>query len=105
MSSLPEPPSYANDPAYKAALDRAETLRAYYTHLLVFLVVNAGLFFINLLTRGNGGSWWFTWPLSVWGIALMIHTMVTFGGVFSDDWKKRKADELYRRGREASPHG
>jgi len=54
MSTQPQEPT-REDVAYKAALRRAETLQAYYTHLLVYGVVNAGLFFINLLTRGDGG--------------------------------------------------
>ena len=101
MSTQSHDPSREDD-AYKAALQRAETLRAYYTHLLVFVVVSAGLFFINLLSRGDDGSWWFYWPLAVWGIAIAIHTLVVFGGVFSQDWKLRKADEIYRRGRDSS---
>ena len=55
MSTASQEPT-RDESAYKAALQRAKTLRAYYTHLLVFLVVNAGLFFINLLTRGDDGS-------------------------------------------------
>ena len=101
MSMQPLEPN-RDDVAYKAALHRAETLRAYYSHVLIFVVVNAGLFFINLLTRGNDGSWWFYWPLAAWGIAIAIHTLVVFGGVFSQDWKLRKADEIYRRGRDSS---
>jgi hypothetical protein len=101
MSTQPQEPT-REDVAYKAALRRAETLQAYYTHLLVYGVVNAGLFFINLLTRGDGGTWWFIWPLAGWGIAIVIHTLVVFGGVFSQDWKQRKADEIYRRGQNPS---
>jgi hypothetical protein len=93
--STPSQEPTRDDAAYKAALQRAETLQAYYTHLLVCLVANAGLFFINLLTRGDDGSWWFIWPLAGWGIAIVIHTLVVFGGVFSQDWKHRKADEIY----------
>lgn len=100
--STPSQEPARDDAAYKAALRRAETLQAYYTHLLLYLVVNAGLFFINLLTRGDDGSWWFIWPLAGWGIAIAIHTLVVFGGVFSQDWKQRKADEIYRRGRDTS---
>jgi 2TM domain-containing protein len=84
-----------DDPAYGAALKRAEELQGYYTHVLVYLVVNAGLFTINLLTRDGGGGWWFFWPLAGWGIGILIHTLVTFTGVFSDSWKARKAAELY----------
>jgi hypothetical protein len=62
-------------------------------------VVNAGLFFINLLTKGEDGTWWFVWPLAVWGIAVVINTLVVFAGVFTEGWKQRKADELYSRAR------
>jgi hypothetical protein len=59
--------AYQEDVAYKAALERAEMLQGYYTHLLVYVVVNTGLFFIDLFTRGNDGGWWFYWPLLGWG--------------------------------------
>ena len=54
---------------------------------------------INLLTKGDGGSWWFYWPLAGWGIGLALHVLVTFGGVFSDEWKERKAAQIYERTR------
>ena len=69
--------------------------------LLVYIAVNTGLFFINLFTRGGDGGWWFYWPLLGWGIGLMIHTLVVFGGVFSEGWKQRKADAIYRHARHA----
>lgn len=94
--------AYREDEAYQAALERAEMLQGYYTHLLVYLVVNTGLFVINLLTKGDGGTWWFYWPLAGWGIALAIHTMVVFGDVFSEGWKHRKAEQIYRRSRHES---
>jgi 2TM domain len=92
------------DPAYDAALERAEMLQGYYIHLLVYFTVNASLFVINLLTKGDAGSWWFYWPLLGWGIGVAIHTMVVFGGVFSDGWKRRKAEEIYRRRQHSSQH-
>ena len=97
MSELERKPP-DDDPAYKAAVERAETLQGYYIHLLVYLVVNAGLFFINLVTKGDGGGWWFQWVLAGWGIGIAVHTLVVFAGVFSTSWKDRKAAELYRRG-------
>jgi 2TM domain-containing protein len=90
---------YQEDVAYKAALKRAEMLQGYYIHLLVYVVINAGLFLLNALTRGEDGSWWFVWPLAAWGIAVVINTLVVFAGVFTEGWKERKADELYRRAR------
>ncbi len=100
MSNESEPNIERDDPAYKAAVERAEMLQGYYIHLLVYAVVNAGLFLINLITKGDGGSWWFYWPLAGWGIGLAVHTVVTFGGVFSEGWKVRKAEEIYRRRQE-----
>jgi len=90
-------PRTAEDPAYEAAVKRAEELQGYYIHLLVYTIVNGGLFAINLLTKSDEGAWWFVWPLAGWGIGLAIHTMVMFAGIFSEGWKARKAEEIYRR--------
>lgn len=87
------------DPEYRAALKRAEELQGFYTHLLVYLVVNAGLFLINVLTRDGDGDWWFYWPLAGWGIGVLIHGLTTFTGLFSEGWKARKAEEIYQRRR------
>jgi hypothetical protein len=96
MSTQLEPRT-AEDPAYQGAVKRAEELQGYYIHLLVYTVVNGGLFAINLLTKSDDGEWWFFWPLVGWGIGLAIHTMVLFAGIFSEGWKARKAKEIYRR--------
>jgi hypothetical protein len=88
-----------DDPLYTSAHKRAEELQGFYIHLLVYLAVNAGLFVINLLTRDGNGGWWFYWPLAGWGIGLVIHALTTFGGLFSEDWKERKATEIYERTR------
>lgn len=98
MSSELAPRIEHEDAAYKAAMERAEMLQGYYIHLLVYAVINAGLFVINLLTKGDSGGWWFYWPLAGWGVGLLVHTLATFSGVFSDAWKERKASEIYQRG-------
>jgi fatty acid desaturase len=87
------------DPIYRRARKRAEELQGFYIHLVVYATVNLSLFAINALTRGENGGWWFYWPLLGWGIALIIHALTTFGGVFSEDWRERKAEELYERSR------
>jgi hypothetical protein len=65
--------------------------------LLVFAVINAGLFLTNWLTRGEDGTWWFVWPLLIWGIGLMIHVVVVVAPVFSPQWVDRKVDEMTRK--------
>jgi len=86
------------------ARERAEMLQGLYIHLLVFVVINTGLFFINWLTRGDGGTWWFYWPLAVWGVfGLGIHLLVTMAPVFTSDWVERRARRIAEREQTGSP--
>lgn len=55
----PAPRASAQEDPVGRAKKRAEEIQGLYIHLLVFLVINAGLFVIHLLTRGTavaGGS-------------------------------------------------
>ena len=82
------------DKVYEWARERAEMLQGLYIHVLVYLVVNAGLFGINYLTRGDDAGWWFQWPLLGWGIGLLVHILVTVAPVFSDQWVDRRAARI-----------
>ncbi len=63
----------------KAAKKRVGIKMGFYTHLLVFVAVNGGLFLLNSFTTGfNGGQRWHHFPLFGWGIGLAIHGLVTF---------------------------
>lgn len=103
MTEIPQGPSApepgpTRDERLEAARRRAEELQGFYIHLVVYVLVNAGLFAINALTRGPGDGWWFYWPLAGWGIGLLIHFAVTFLGVFGEDWKERKARQIFEHG-------
>lgn len=80
------------------ARERAEMLQGLYIHLLVFMVINGGLFLINWMTKGADGGWWAIWPLMFWGLGLAIHLVSTAFPVFSNQWVDRKERELLRRG-------
>jgi hypothetical protein len=95
-TATPEKPE---DPIYAWAHERAEMIQGLYIHLLVFVVINAGLFGINWATRGDDGTWWAVWPLLTWGIALLIHVLVTVAPVFSDEWVERRAERIAARRR------
>ena len=82
------------DAAYVRARKRAEDLQGLYIHVLVYVVINLGLFALNWLQRGDDGGWWFQWATLGWGIGLLIHIMVLVAPVFSDDWADRKAERL-----------
>lgn len=85
------------DDAYRRARERAEMAQGLYIHLLVFAAINAGLFTINWITRSDGGSWWFLWPLLIWGTGLIVHILVTVAPVFSPDWADRRAQQILSR--------
>lgn len=87
----------SGDTEYRQARERAEMIQGLYVHLLVFSVINVGLLAINWLTRGDDGSWWFQWPLLIWGIALAIHLLVTVAPVFSSGWVERRVQRTLTR--------
>ena len=78
---------------YERARKRVEALKGFYTHAAVYVLVNTGLFVINLLV---GGSWWFFWPLIGWGIGLAVHALNVFGSgnMLGRDWEERKTREF-----------
>ena len=82
------------DEKYEKAKKRVEEIKGFYSHLIVYVVVNIGLFLLNLFT--SPGAWWFYWPLLGWGIGLFFHTMGVF--VFSKfpgkQWEERKIKEV-----------
>lgn len=81
---------------YRRAKQRVAELKGYYIHVSIFVVVNLGLFLINLVT--NRGHWWFYWPLLGWGIAVAIHTFTLFAdNWFGSAWEERKIQELMAR--------
>ncbi|HEX2164979.1 MAG TPA: 2TM domain-containing protein [Thermoanaerobaculia bacterium] len=79
---------------YLAARRRAHELRSFYQHALIYLVVNAILASVNLLS--DPGEIWFVFPLIGWGIGLAIHGFTTFGfgGLFGPEWERRKIEQL-----------
>jgi len=88
----------------KRAREQVEAQKGFYVHLITYILVNAGLFFINLATRRNGGGWWFYWPLFGWGIGLIAHAFSVFGafGLFNRQWEERQVKRIMdrERGRE-----
>ena len=88
------------DSALERARKRVEDLRGFYTHLMVYLVVNGGLVLLDLAL---GDEWWFYWVAIPWGIGLAAHGVSIFAGRFFDsDWEQRKIESYLHEDR---PHG
>ena len=84
-----------SDPRYEAAKKRVKEIKDFYTHVVVFVVINFGLFLIDALD-GSGNLDWFYWVVVGWGVAVLIHGFYVFGieGRFGRDWEERKINEL-----------
>ena len=71
------------DPSSDEDLRRRATRRAnaklgFRSHLITFVLVNAGLAALNLATSPQ--YLWFAWPLFGWGVGLVSHGVAVYGG-------------------------
>ena len=66
----------------------------FYTHALVYVLVNCGLFALNAMA---GGRTWAVFPLLGWGLGLAVHGIVVFATLHTFDLRQRMmASELAR---------
>jgi hypothetical protein len=66
----------------------------FYTHAVVYVVVNLGLFAISSVSgRGN----WHVWPLLGWGLGLAIHGIVTFISLSGEGVRERMLEREIER--------
>ena len=83
------------------AYERAERIVAekvgFLRHVIIYVVVNAVLFTINMLT--SSGFLWFLIPLAGWGIVLLAHflNVFTFRGERFERWRKRQIEREMER--------
>ena len=66
---------------FETAKERVEQKLGFYIHLAVFVLVNALLTAIDLMT--SPGQLWFFWPLGGWGIGVVLHAVKVFGNASS----------------------
>ncbi|MCX7155777.1 MAG: 2TM domain-containing protein [Rhodocyclales bacterium] len=80
--------------AERDARRQVRGLRSFYRHLLVLVVVSAGLAAINLLVSPD--RLWFYWPLAGGVIWLALHAVGTLarGRWLGAEWEERKLREL-----------
>lgn len=93
--TAPEPDE--NDARLRRARERAEAVRGFYIHLGIYLIVNLGIFALNvvLVLVNAHQNWFFFWPLLAWGIAVLIHGFVVLGSdrFLGPEWEERKVRE------------
>lgn len=77
----------------KKAFEYVQELKAFYIHLITYVIVMIGLLILNLITYP--GYLWVMWPAMGWGIGLVIHGVLTYGlfSVFGPDWEKKQIEK------------
>jgi hypothetical protein len=86
--------NYQNEERYNKARKRVEEIKGFYGNLTAYIVVNAALLAINLITSPD--HLWFYWPLIGWGIGVAIHGMKVYNYLpfLGKDWEERKMKEF-----------
>jgi hypothetical protein len=81
---------------YEQARRRVDAKIGFFTHLGVYIVVNALLIIINL--QSSPEQLWFYWPLLGWGIGIAFHALGVFvffsGSVLKDRLISRELRKL-----------
>jgi hypothetical protein len=87
------------NPEYQAAKKRVCAIRDFYTHVVVYIVVNIGLFALNFVT--SYGRWWFYWVIFGWGLGVLGHAYDVYGSnfFFGKDWEDKKIAEILDKGK------
>ncbi|WBL21018.1 2TM domain-containing protein [Zunongwangia sp. HRR-M8] len=86
---------------YIEARKKVKKIKDFYTHLMVFIVVNLFLFGVNWYTIDLQYPW-FLWVLFGWGIGLAFDYLKAFdkNPMFNKDWEERKINEYMNKERE-----
>ncbi len=86
---------------YERAKKQMEDIKGFYTHLVVYLIINISLFFVNLglFSKGWMGLEYPGWAIFTtpffWGIGLLAHGLYVFQYKFRffKEWEERKIQE------------
>jgi hypothetical protein len=90
-------PDIQKHPRFEEAQRHARAVRGFYTHALVYVLVNMG---VAALALGTGNTrWGLGWGALGWGIGLAAHgaSVFMFGGWLGPVWEQRKVREYLER--------
>jgi hypothetical protein len=76
---------------YQKARKRVEEKKSFFSHLAVYIVVNAVLILIWAFT--SPGYPWFVWPLGGWGIGLIFHFLGVFLFNKETGWERNEVEK------------
>ena len=71
-----------DDSRREQAIARLKKKREFWSHLFVYVVVNAML--VGIWAMSGTDYFWPIWSIGGWGIGVVFHAFDTFRGVFSE---------------------
>jgi len=81
---------------YQAVKQRVQKISVFYQHLIVYVLVNAGLAALNLMS--DASELWFLYPLFGWGIGVAAHGLTVFlGEGWTKSWEEKKIREIMQK--------
>ena len=84
---------------YQEAAKRVKTIKGFYTHLTVYIVVNIMIIIVNVQNLDEGESFFKFKTFSTalfWGVGLAAHGLSVFlpSLIMGKDWEEKKIKEL-----------
>jgi 2TM domain len=92
--------SFNPDVQYDLAYKRVKRIKRFYTHVLVYVLVNAFILISSYNRSQIGDEVFWQWQTLntafFWGIGLVAHGVSVFGGniFFGQNWEENKIKEL-----------
>ena len=99
-------PNYYEQERYDRAKKRVKKISGFYSHALVYVVINLIVVVINIQQLDAGESY-FHWKnfvtLFFWGIGLFAHGLSVFlpYAILGKDWEERKIKEFMEKERQS----
>ncbi len=96
--------NFTEEQKYIRAKKKVKSIKGFYVHLTVYLLVNGFLLLSQALSDGGWKIFW-EWQsystMIFWGIGLAFHAFSVFGMDFilGKKWEERKIEEIMNRGK------
>ncbi len=87
---------------YQEALKRVKKIKGFYTHLIVYLVINLMIVIVNIQDLNPGESYFKKENFLTaffWGIGLLAHALSTFVPtlILGSNWEEKKIQQLMKK--------
>ncbi|NER14133.1 hypothetical protein GWK08_11825 [Leptobacterium flavescens] len=84
-----------NDDSYKRAKKRVESIKGFYWHFAIYLLVNTFILIKKYFQDSTTDEFW-RWEsfivLILWGVGVVVHAFCIFGFeyIFGKEWEQKK---------------